>query len=171
MKRTLLLTILIVLSLPLCSQNTLTILQKDGLLFNIGLEDKPVITYSDSALVIKTAKTVVSYPLSNVSKFTFTENSGSNDTGTDSTGTDSTATDMTSVAQGKSYAHLELDNYFVSISGEDAGVMVMVVASNGEILVSRKTDSEGNTTFSIADLPNGLYVIKSPKLTCKIQKK
>lgn len=166
MKRTLLLTILIVLSLPLCSQNTLTILQKDGLLFNIGLEDKPVITYSDSALVIKTAKTVVSYPLSNVSKFTFTENSGSNDTGTDSTGTD-----MTSVAQGKSYAHLELDNYFVSISGEDAGVMVMVVASNGEILVSRKTDSEGNTTFSIADLPNGLYVIKSPKLTCKIQKK
>lgn len=166
MKRTLLLTISLVLSLSVFSQKTLTIHQKDGLLFNIGLEDKPVITYTDSVLVITTAQTVVSYPLYKVSKFTFTENSGSNDAGTDST-----ATDITPVVEGKSYAHLELDNYVVSITGEDAGVMVMVVASNGEILVSTKTDSEGNTIFSIADLPNGLYVIKSPKLTCKIQKK
>lgn len=171
MKKTLLLTISLVLSLPVFSQKTLTIHQKDGLLFNIGLEDKPVITYTDSVLVITTAQTVVSYPLYKVSKFTFTENSGSNNAGTDSTATDSTATDIIPVVEGKSYAHLELDNYVVSITGEDAGVMVMVVASNGEILVSTKTDSEGNTIFSIADLPNGLYVIKSPKLTCKIQKK
>ena len=32
------------------------------------------------------------------------------------------------------------------------------------------TDQDGSVTFSIADLPQGIYIIKSESLTCKILK-
>ena len=72
MRRLSVLLCTVLLSVPLFSQNTLTIHQKDGQQFSFGFEDKPVITYTDTDLVLKTTKTEVQYPLASVAKFTFT---------------------------------------------------------------------------------------------------
>ncbi len=155
MKRLLYLYCSILLSVPLFSQNTLTIHQKDGQQFSFGFDDKPVITYTDTDLVLKTTKTEVQYPLASVAKFTFTDVEDA----------------VISIKQDSNAAQLELDGYVVSITGAKADITVKVIAPDGKTLGTYKTDSDGSVTFSIAELPQGLYIISSENLTCKILKK
>ncbi len=145
----------VLLSVPLFSQNTLTIHQKDGLQFSFGFDDKPVITYTDTDLVLKTTKTEVQYPLASVAKFTFTDVEDA----------------VISIKQDSNAAQLELDGYVVSITGAQADITVKVIGPDGKTLGTYKTDSDGSVTFSIGDLPQGLYIISSENLTCKILKK
>ena len=63
--------LVVVAAVPLFSQNTLTIHQKDGQQFSFGFEDKPVVSFTDSDLIVKSTKTELTYALSSVSKFTF----------------------------------------------------------------------------------------------------
>lgn len=150
---TILLTVL--LSVPLLSQNILTIHQKDGQQFSFGFDDKPVISYTETDMVLKTTKTEVQYPLASLAKFTFSDVEDA----------------VIPVKQEGNAVQLELDNYTVSITGAKAGITVTVIGSDGKTLGTYKTDSNGSVTFSIADLPQGLYVINSKDLTCKILKK
>lgn len=155
MKRLSIILCTVLLSVPLFSQNTLTIHQKDGQQFSFGFDDKPVITYTDTDLVLKTTRTEVQYPLASVAKFTFIDVEDA----------------VIPVKQDSNAAKLELVNYMVSITGAKAGITVTVIGADGKTLGNYKTDSEGSVTFSIADLPQGLYIIKSEDLTCKILKK
>lgn len=155
MKRLLSLLGAVLLAVPVFSQNTLTIHQKDGQQFCFGFVDKPVITYTYTDLVLKTTKTEVQYPLASLAKFTFTDVEDA----------------VIPVKQDSNAGKLELDNYMVSITGAKAGVNVTVIGSDGKSVGNYKTDSEGSVTFSIADLPQGQYIINSENLTCKILKK
>ena len=155
MKRLLFLLGTVLIVVPVFSQNTLIIHQKDGTQFCYGFDDKPLITYSDSVLVLKTANTEVQYPLSKLSKFTL----------------DDIDDAVISIKGGKSKAQLDLDNYQVSIKGAKSGTEVFVISSDGKNLATYKADEEGNVSFSIAELPEGTYIIKSESLTCKILKK
>ena len=155
MKRLLLLLGTVLIVVPMFGQNTLIIHQKDGTQFCYGFDEKPLITYSDSVLVLKTANTEVQYPLSKLSKFTL----------------DDIDDAVISIKSGKSKAQLDLDNYQVSIKGVKSGTEVFVISSDGKSLATYKADEEGNVTFSIAELPEGTYIIKSESLTCKILKK
>ena len=155
MKRLSIILCTVLLSVPLFSQNTLTIHQKDGQQFSFGFDDKPVITYTDTDLVLKTTKTEVQYPLASVAKFTFTDVEDA----------------VIPIKQDSNAAQLELDGYVVSITGAKAGINVLVIGSDGKTLGTYKTDSDGSATFSVADLPQGLYIINSENLTCKILKK
>ena len=154
MKRLLFMLGALLLVVPVLGQNTLTIHQKDGQQFSFGFDDKPVITYTDTDMVLKTTKTEVQYPLSSLAKFTFTDLEDA----------------VISIKDDKT-AKLELDNYMVSITGAKAGVTVTVICSDGKTIGTYKTDRDGSVTFSIADLPQGLYIINSENLTCKILKK
>ena len=145
----------VLLSVPLFGQNAITIHQKDGQQFSFGFDDKPVITYTDTDLVLKTTKTEVQYPLASVAKFTFTDVEDA----------------VIPIKQDSNAAQLELDGYLVSITGAKADITVKVIAPDGKTLGTYKTDSDGSVTFSIADLPIGLYIINSENLTCKILKK
>ena len=155
MKRLSIILCTVLLSVPLFSQNTLTIHQKDGQQFSFGFDDKPVITYTDTDLVLKTTKTEVMYPLASLSKFTLTDVEDA----------------VISIKQDGNTAKLELDSYTVIITGAKAGIAVTVIGPDGKTVGTYKTDSDGSVTFSIADLPQGLYIINSENLTCKIQKK
>ncbi|MBO4498705.1 MAG: hypothetical protein J5732_00430, partial [Bacteroidaceae bacterium] len=64
MKRLIFLSGILLLSLPLLAQNTLTIHQKDGQQFSFGFSEKPVITYTENEMVLTTTRTTVKYPLS-----------------------------------------------------------------------------------------------------------
>ena len=143
------------LTIHVFCQNTLTIHQKDGQQFNFGFDDKPVITYTDTDLVLITTKAEVHYPLASLSKFTFTDVEDA----------------VNSIRQDVNLVQLDLDNYMVSITGAKACVNVAVIDPSGKLIVNYKTDTEGSVTFSIADLPEGIYIINSENLTCKILKK
>ena len=155
MKRLSIIFCTVLLSVPLFSPNTLTIHQKDGQQFSFGFDDKPVITYTDTDLVLKTTETEVQYPLASVAKFTFTDVEDA----------------VILIKQDGNAAQLELDGYVVSITGAKADITVKVIGPDGKTLGTYKTGSDGSVTFSIADLPQGLYIINSENLTCKILKK
>lgn len=155
MKRLLSLLGIVLLTVPIFSQKTLTIHQKDGKQFSFGFDEKPVITYTDTDLLLKITKTEVQYPLASLLKFTFIDSE----------------TSVDPIEENKAEARLQLDNYVVSITGAKPQVPVSVIGSDGKTVNSYKTDSDGNVTFSIADLPQGLYVINLENLICKILKK
>lgn len=155
MKRLLLYISLALAICPAFSQNTLVIHQKDGQKFSFGFDDKPVIIYTENDLVLKTAKTEVQYPLASLAKLTFSD---------PDTGVDPVSVDQIS-------PEISLDNYMINITGAKADIKVNVISSDGKTLAAYKTDSEGTVTFSIADLPVGIYIINSESLTCKILKK
>lgn len=145
----------ILLAVPVFSQNTITINQKDGQQFSFGFADKPVITYTENDLVLKTTKTEVQYPLSSLSKITFTDAE---------TGVDAIRDDIQSPA-------LTLDDYVINITGAKAGINVSLIATDGKTIGTYKTDQDGSVSFSIADLSLGIYIIKSENLTFKVLKK
>ena len=155
MKRLLLCFLVALLVCPVFSQNTLTIHQKDGQQFSFGLVDKPVITYTETDLVLKTTKTELQYPLASLAKFTFADVDDA----------------VISIKDDGNLAQLQLDNYVVCITGAKAGISVTVIESDGKTVDTYKTDDDGSITFSIADLPQGLYIINTENLTCKILKK
>lgn len=140
---------------PLFSQNTLTIHQKDGQQFSFGFEDKPVVSFTDSDLIVKSTKTELTYALSSVSKFTF----------------DDIEDAVISINDDAAKAVITLDSYTVSITGAKADIEVRLNSSDGKLLQSYKTTQNGSLTFSIAELPKGTYIISSESLTCKILKK
>lgn len=137
------------------AQNTLTIHQKDGKQISFGFDEKPVVSFTDNYLVVKSGGAEVQYALSTLSKMTFDDK----EAGVDGIGDDA----------GK--ASVSLDEYVLAINGAKADIPVRLVASDGKEIQSYKTDKEGAVTFSIADLPEGIYIISSESLTVKILKK
>ncbi|MCQ2069422.1 MAG: hypothetical protein MJY68_10110 [Bacteroidaceae bacterium] len=137
------------------AQNTLTVHQKDGQQFSFGFEEKPLVTFTETELVVKTSKVELRYELSKFSKFTFDEKE-----------VDDAVNPIT-----EKEASITLDEYTVCITGAKADIVVRLIASNGQTLNSYKTDSDGSVTFSISELPGGTYIIASESLTCKILKK
>ena len=103
------------MAVPMFGQNTLTIFQKDGQQFSYGFIDKPVISYTDNDLVLKTSKTEVQYPLSSLAKFTFTD----------------VQTSVVPVDGSKSDAKLTLDDNVVRIKGTDIYVKCIEPSSEG----------------------------------------
>ena len=142
------------LTAPVFGQNYLTIQQKDGHEFSFGFEDKPVITYTENDLVLKTTKTEFQYPLASLAKFTFTE----------------LATQVNAVPVDFQNPTFAIDDYEINITGANAGINVSVIYPDGKIVGTYKTEQDGSVTFSIADLPAGLYIINSEKLTFKVLK-
>lgn len=61
------------LTLGVAAQNTLNIHQKDGAVMSYGFAEKPVVTYTETGIHLKTTKVELDFPLTNLEKFTFTD--------------------------------------------------------------------------------------------------
>lgn len=53
------------------AQDALTVIQKDGQSYKFNFADKPVITYTETDLVLTTTSTEVQYPIADIQKLTF----------------------------------------------------------------------------------------------------
>ena len=137
------------------SNNTLTVHQKDGQHFSFGFGDSPVVTFTDTELVVKTARIELRYSLADVAKFTF----------------DDVEDAVIPIKSNDSEPVITLNEYTVSITGAKADVAVRLITSSGKQLQTYKTAQDGSLTFSISELPQGTYIIASESLTCKILKK
>ena len=93
--------------------------------------------------------------MANVNKFTF----------------DDVEDAVINIKSDASKASITLDEYAVSISGLEADAAIRLITSDGKLLQSYKADEAGSVTFSIAELPQGTYIITTESLSCKIIKK
>lgn len=155
MKRTIVLFCLLLGVIPFFAQNAVVIHQKDGQKCGFGFEDKPVITYTDTHLVLKTTNTEVQYPLTSLDKITFSDVENA----------------VQPIQESDMSPEITLDKFEVCISGAKPKTIVSFIDSGGKTLNTFQTDSDGKITFSIDELPQGVYIIKSDNLTFKILKK
>ena len=98
----------------------------------------------------------INYPLANLTKFTF----GSKDI----------PDEIVEIKEDARKVKFSVDEYTVRIDGAKTETDVRILALDGKVQGTYKTDKEGSLTFSIADLPEGIYVISSEDLNVKIQK-
>ena len=155
MKRILFLLTLFLAVLPVAAQNTLIVHQKDGQTFSFGFEEKPVVTFTDNELVVTSTMAEARFQLAEVVKFTF----------------DDEGTAVEGIKDDGRKAAISLDEYTVSLTGAKPEITVRLIASDGKVLQSYKTDRNGSVQFSIAELPEGTYIISSEGLNVKILKK
>ena len=155
MRRLIISLFCVFLTLPLLSQNTLTVHQKNGQKFGFGFEEKPIVSFTDNFLIIKSTKAEVQYELVKVAKVTF----------------DDVNDAVIGIKADDTKTSIALDEYYVSILGSKADITVLLLTSDGKQLQSYKTNTDGSVTFSIAELPEGIYIITSESRTVKILKK
>lgn len=154
-KRMFLIVAVLMALLPLCSsaQNCLSIHQKDGEKFSYLFRDKPVITYTESELVLTTTKVQVSFPIRKVTKFTFED------------------VDAAVKPIEKAEATYNLSEEGVIITGAVPGSPVSVYSLDGKIITTFQIDTDGNLCFSIDEFPQGIYIVKSESVSFKLLKK
>lgn len=155
MKKLIALFCVVLLAAPAFCQNILTVHQKDGNLFRYSFEEKPVVSFTDKDIVLKSTKIEVRFDMTKVSKFTFNENA----TLADAVKADDAGTDIV------------LDEYTVSIVGAKADMDVRFLSSDGKVLKTFRTGQDGSVEFSITDFPEGTYLISSESVNVKILKK
>ena len=155
MKRILFIFTLFFAFLQVTAQNTLTVHLKDGQQFSLGFDEKPVVTFTDSEIVVTSSGTEVRCQLAAIDKVTFNDKT----------------TDVDQIKEDVLNASITLDEYIVYLTGAKSDITVRLIASDGKVLQSFKTDSEGSVKFSIADLPEGVYIISAQGINIKILKK
>ena len=153
------LALLMCAPMALFSEEVMTIHLKDGSLIDFAFKYQPVVTFTETDVVLTTANGLrITYPLSKLTKFTFSAK--------DIPG----PTDVDEIKDDVRKVTFSVDEYNVSIDGAKAEMAVRLIASDGKVVGSYKTDKEGSLSFSIAELPDGIYIISSEDLTVKIQK-
>lgn len=140
------------------AQNELSYLiihQKDGTQASFGFSEKPVITYTDNDMIIKTDNAPeVRYVMSSLSKISFSD----------------TPTSVSSAQEDLQAPVFEFDGYTVNIQGLKADATVAVFTADGKAVISTKAGKDGSASVSVADQPDGIYVIRTDVISFKILK-
>ena len=139
------------------SQNAMTVSLKNGSHGYFAFKAKPVISFTDTDVVFATSDGVsVTYPLADLIKFTFET--------VDPTEVEGIKDDVKKVV-------LSIDEYSITISGAKAEEQVQLIGTDGKVLGTYKTDDNGSVQFSVAELPEGSYIVSSQEVSAKILKK
>ena len=142
---------------PMLAESTATALTvhiKDGSEVTFLLSEQPAVTFSDGYLLITSSDAEMSYPLSDVVKFTFKD------------ADETTGIDNTSVGE----ASFAFDGGSVVVSGLKAGSNARVFATDGTTLHSEEVSGD-SWSYSLSSLPSGVYIVSINGKTFKIAKK
>ena len=105
----------------------------DGNVVNINLDDQPVTTYADGVLTITTTKTTISYPLEEVSKYTYVSSK--------------------SIESYESMAKPLQGGETLACSWATKGNENDVQASSGQLMRKAKTKTKSQAMKTVSDLP------------------
>ena len=162
MKRLIIAFVVLMMMAPMAlysQNNVMTAHFKNGQVVDFLFTLEPVVTFTDTEVVLTYKGLKFNYPLAELTKFTFSKKDIP-----DITEVEETVEDVRNVTY-------FINGYTINISGAKAETALRVYASDGRMLEAYKTDKEGSLSFSIEDLPDGTYVINSEEITFKIQKK
>lgn len=138
----------------LFSQEALILHQKNGGKVAYVLSERPKVTYEGENLVLTTQSVAVEYPLSDVSKFTFGD---LGDNGIEGLHGDD--------------ASVKLNAHTLVVAGGKPGSALSLYSLSGTMVWRTNLDANGQLIRSVADLPQGVYVLKSGSVTSKIIKR
>lgn len=155
-----LLTIILLLTLtalPSMAQgkpNALTVWSKDGRETVFALADKPVVSFTETTLFIKTKGMEVSYPLKDMRKLSYDY--------------DETV----------DVVDIQTDRRAVSLKGNTLvfrslplNSRIAVTASDGAVVLQRTITHQGSYSFSLSGMSAGVYLVSVNGLTYKVAKK
>ena len=108
------------------------------------LVDTPVITYSESNLIVRTANKEVSVPVTDIVNVTLEERSAL------------TKIESAFTADGVLFRQLPADTD------------VRVYTIDGKAVCTQKVDSDGSAGLDLSRLPKGVLIIKTPETTIKV---
>lgn len=133
---------------------TLEVWTKGGEQITYVLNDRPVVSWSDTDVVITTADLTVSYPLSELWKFTFGMQANA-------------AAALCQETDGQ----MQMQDGLLRLSGFPANMPIAVYSLDGHVAATATTLTDGTATIRIHTLATGIYVVKTGSTTHKIIKK
>ncbi len=140
MKRIIFLLLLISGVLPTTAQNVLNVQSKTGAIVSYFFSDKPVVTFRDDILVLKTDKVSVEYPLSDLAELNFG--------------------DMESSVESISAS---------GIAG-DSTIRIFDMSGRNVRTIEATENAEGNPRLLLNDLEKGIYIVRQGEVSYKIIK-
>ncbi|MBO7068540.1 MAG: hypothetical protein J6W52_07675 [Bacteroidaceae bacterium] len=134
--------------------NAMLLHVSSGQNWTIMLDEQPVLTFSDDHLVVSTHMSVVSFPSSLVTKFTYVRED-----------------DPTRINNAGQYGSvLSFSGNRISITNLTPSTGVQVYTVDGALVSSAITDSQGNVSLSVPEKAGNVYVIKTSTVTFKVRK-
>ena len=132
----------------------LKVWKKDKSTVLFALAEKPVTTFSDNKLVIKTSSATIEYPLADIQRYTYE--------GIE-TGIESIESDNSMLVK------QEKDK--LSLRNLKAGEEVRLYSSSGSLLQIVKSNGTEPVVISLSSRPQGVYIVKSGNETIKLMKR
>lgn len=130
----------------------LVVWQKDGNKVSYDLDVQPKTTFTTDELIITTTKTKISFPLSQIQRYTYEDIGVSvNDV----------------KAKGINISHR---NDLVVVKGLAKGKSVIVYSIDGKQLIAKRSDGSEHLMLSLSKLSAGVYMIKADEVTYKFSK-
>ena len=138
------------------SENPILVVWKaDGTKAYYELNDMPETTFEDGKLVIRTQSATVEYPMSEVLRYTY----------------DGVGTNGVSKARGLHGAMVKRELNSVTIVNLKEGSQVQLFNSEGALLDTKTSNGEEPVVISVANQPNGVYMVKYESQTLKLIKR
>ena len=132
----------------------LAIYAKDGSKVAYALSEKPLVTFSETDLILKTQDLEVNYPFDKVARLIY-EYEGLDD-----------KVDLLTDGQ----AMINKGDYLL-FPELKSGDSVIIYSSNGMLVADKKIGTDGEYVFSLNEMPIGIYMVKVNDVTYKIVKK
>ena len=137
------------------SENPILVVWKaDGAKAYYELNDMPETTFEDGKLVIRTQSATVEYPMSEVLRYTY----------------DGVGTNGVSKARGLHGAMVKRELNSVTIVNLKEDAQVQLFNSEGTLLDTKTSNGEEPVVISVANQPNGVYMVKYESQTIKLIK-
>lgn len=137
------------------SNKVLQIWQADGQIVTISLNEEPVTTYSEGNLIITTTNTTITYPLENVQRYTYAEN--------------------TPISEGDGLPDgiksiFSNDGETLTFKGLKSNADINIYSPSGQLIRTVKANGD-KVAVSLSQLPTGVYLVKANGVTYKISKR
>lgn len=137
------------------SNKVLQIWQADGQIVTISLNEEPVTTYSEGNLIITTTNTTITYPLEEVQRYTYAE--------------DTPISEGDGVPDGiKSI--FSNDGETLTFKGLKSTSDICIYSASGQLIRTFKANGD-KIAVSLSQLPTGVYLVKANGVTYKISKR
>lgn len=138
------------------SENPILIVWKaDGTKVYYELNDMPETTFEEGKLVIRTQSATVEYPMPEILRYTY----------------DGVGTKGVSKARGLHQALVKREQNSVTIVNLKEGSVVQLFNSEGMLIDTKTSNGEEPVVMSVANQPNGVYLVKYDSQTIKLIKK
>ena len=155
MKKLILFLFLLCFGLSLQAETNLVVWKKDGSKVAFALTEKPIVTFSETSLMINTTTVSVSYDLEDMAKFTYE---------------DSAEEGIRNIENDKE-SSFKFDGEMLLFPSLKARSKVAIHNLGGVLVFSRTIEVAGDYSFPLSHLDKGVYVVSVDGLTYKIVKK